>query len=241
MPGCGRARRPMRRRPPRALTPPSAVVALHRRVADLGDRAVLRIGPAGGRRRGLQGLPVGADDAGQRGRCGTRRRRAGGGSREREEERGDRRIARTYPGGMGTASRSTVSRVNEWWRDFFDDRYRDLGASRRPRCGPIPTSTASCGCSRATARRARPHPRPRLRRRPHRRRPRARGHGVTGLDYSASQLDAARERAARPTSRSSSSRPTCAAAARSHGPSTSRSSWYTSFGYFEETGDDLRR
>ena len=104
----------------------------------------------------------------------------------------------------------------------------------------MPTSPASCGCWRATDRRARPlldlacgdaRIAIGLARA---------GHRVTGLDYSASQLDAARQRIA-------------AAGVAVHlveadmrrpppelGPFDAIVNWFTSFGYFEEPGDDLR-
>ena len=84
------ARGAMRSRPPSALTTAEPqVVALHRGVADLDDRAVPRVGPAGGRRRGLPCVcPSGPTTRASEGRRGTRRQarrrrppRARGGAR----------------------------------------------------------------------------------------------------------------------------------------------------------------
>jgi SAM-dependent methyltransferase len=129
----------------------------------------------------------------------------------------------------------------DWWRTFFDDRYRRFwgeytsqertdadvagilrllaryGVGERARILDL-----ACGDARIAIGLARA------------------GHRVTGLDYSSSQLEAARDRIA-------------AAGVSVHlveadmrrpppelGPFDAIVNWFTSFGYFEEPGDDLR-
>ena len=125
--------------------------------------------------------------------------------------------------------------MDEWWRTFFDDRYRRFWAEytsqertdadvagilrlleRYGVCERSRVLDLACGDARIAVGLARA------------------GHRVTGLDYSASQLDAARERVA-------------AAGVDVHlveadmrrpppelGPFDAIVNWFTSFGYFEE-------
>ncbi len=130
--------------------------------------------------------------------------------------------------------------MGDWWRDFFDETYRDLWAGRMT---PVRTALDVDGIEAVLAQHGAPNP------------ARivdlgcgdgriavalsVRGHHVTGLDYSASMLAAARDRAAQfGTSIELVEADIRAAHEHVTGVDVALS-WYTSFGYFDETADDV--
>ncbi len=130
--------------------------------------------------------------------------------------------------------------MGDWWRDFFDATYRDLWAARTT---PERTALDVDGIEAVLAQHGAPNP------------ARivdlgcgdgriavalaVRGHHLTGLDYSASMLAAARDRAAQfGTSIDLVEADVRDAHQHVTGVDVALS-WYTSFGYFDETADDV--
>jgi SAM-dependent methyltransferase len=130
--------------------------------------------------------------------------------------------------------------VGDWWRDFFDATYRDLWAARTTpertavdvdgieavlaeHGAPSPARIVDLGCGdgRIAVGLA------------------VRGHHVTGLDISPSMLAAARDRAAQ-FGASVELVEADVRAAHHHVTGVDVAvSWYSSFGYFDDTADDV--
>jgi SAM-dependent methyltransferase len=130
--------------------------------------------------------------------------------------------------------------VADWWRDFFDATYRDLWAARTTpertaldvdgieavlvqHGAPKPARIVDLGCGDGRVAVALA----------------VRGHHVTGLDYSASMLAAARDRAAQFGAEIELVEADVRAAHQHVTGVDVALSWYTSFGYFDDTADDL--
>jgi SAM-dependent methyltransferase len=130
--------------------------------------------------------------------------------------------------------------VADWWRDFFDATYRDLWAARTTpertaldvdgieavlvqHGAPKPARIVDLGCGDGRVAVALA----------------VRGHHVTGLDYSASMLAAARDRAAQFGADIELVEADVRAAHQHVTGVDVALSWYTSFGYFDDTADDL--
>jgi D-alanine-D-alanine ligase len=130
--------------------------------------------------------------------------------------------------------------VGDWWRDFFDATYRDLWAARTTpertaldvdgieavlstHGAPNPARIVDLGCGdgRISVGLA------------------VRGHHVTGLDYSASMLAAARDRAAQFGAVLELVEADVRMAHQHVTGVDVALSWYTSFGYFDDTADDV--
>jgi SAM-dependent methyltransferase len=130
--------------------------------------------------------------------------------------------------------------VADWWRDFFDATYRDLWSARTT---PVRTALDADGIEAVLEKHGAPNP------------ARivdlgcgdgrisvaltVRGHHVTGLDYSASMLAAARDRAAQFDTQVELVEADVRDAHRHVTGVDVALSWYTSFGYFDDTADDL--
>ena len=130
--------------------------------------------------------------------------------------------------------------MGDWWRDFFDATYRDLWSARTT---PVRTALDVDGIEEVLAKHGAPKP------------ARivdlgcgdgrisvalaVRGHHVTGLDYSASMLAAARDRAAQFDTSVELVEADVRDAHRHVTGVDVALSWYTSFGYFDDTADDV--
>ncbi len=130
--------------------------------------------------------------------------------------------------------------MGDWWRDFFDATYRDLWGARTTAVrtaldidgieavlakhgAPSPARIADLGCGDGRIAVALA----------------VRGHHVTGLDYSASMLAAARDRAAQFDAEVELVEADVRHAHQHISGVDVALSWYSSFGYFDDTADDL--
>jgi SAM-dependent methyltransferase len=130
--------------------------------------------------------------------------------------------------------------VSDWWREFFDATYRDLWSSRTT---PERTALEVDGIEAVMVQHGAPHP------------ARiadlgcgdgriavglaVRGHHVTGIDYSSSMLAAARDRAAQYGADVELAEADVRLAHQHVTGADVALSWFSSFGYFDESADDV--